>query len=212
MPSTTEPGIVTHAKMDEHLRSQVAKAEKALADAQAAVDLAALDDERGSSPETLRKLSKAEERRDKRAAELRQLGEARRALDTQLAHERQAAEAQAKRDTLADYGKHRDAVRDRNLAVVAAFENVAADIEQARKDARAADALGRSLGFAPEGHGRGLWPEVGALKNLLNGLLTGQPRVVRDARQRIERDWRTTPNGRRAVALLAALGDADATE
>jgi len=212
MPRPTEPVIVTLAEHRETLARSLAEKETQLAEAEAEARRAALDVETQPGEDAVRKRTSAKRRREKLAEELAQLHDAMRELDERLERERQDAAARARREALADYGKHRDAVKARAIAALAHIEDAAADIDAARRHARAADALGRSLGFPLEGYGRGMWPEVGALKNVLNGLLSGQARVVREARERVERDWRTTPNGRRAVALLAALGDADATE
>lgn len=205
MTGPPEPEIVTLTKMVDNLTARIAEAETALADTVAVIASAALAAERGDD-EALRTLAASEKRRDKQAAELDRLRLASAELDRQLAAERDAAEVAEKRELVRQYVDHRDALTALNLEMLEAIEKLAPLAEQARTRGRAASQLGIRLGL---GDARAdLGPMYGWLKTALDaGTLHGNQRSVATARAGITKPWRDSAIGRRAVALLAALGE-----
>jgi hypothetical protein len=206
---TTEPQIVTLAKMSTNLEARVAEAEAAHADACEEGAREALAVERGDEA-ALRRLARAEKRRDSAADELGRLRLAKSELARQLAAERDATEADSQRELLIEYAEHRNFVQDAGrqlFEAVAAMEPV---VQEARERAKAAKAVAHQLGLLAANEGAYL-PEFGAARGAFKAVLgdggSARGRMLADARERVERDWKDTADGRRVTDLLAALGE-----
>jgi len=195
---------VTLAKMSDHLAERTAEAERAVAEANAEIATASLEAERGGGDDVLKKLARAEKRRDTLATELERLHMAARELERQLANEREEAEAKAKRELLREYIEHREAVQEANRAMFAAVEGLAELAATSSQHGRKAGQLALRLGFSDERGGFG--PQYGYIRAAFEGVMHAAPRVVNDARNGMQNGWRDTPNGRRATELQAALG------
>ncbi len=208
-----EPEIVTLAKMVDDNAARIAEGEKALADVNAEIGSALLDAERGGDDEAvkgaLKRLAAAERRRDDKLGKQERLRLKAVELERQLAAERDKEAARERREMLADYMRRHDAMQEANRAMLAAVMSIGELAREANEHSRVTAKQALALGLPDERRGRHFGAQYGALKNVLNGLLTGHTRMVREARADIERDWRTTPNGRRALELQAALDRPD---
>lgn len=92
MPKNHEPPIVTMTKMSDHIAARTAETQQAL---EAATDEAAnawIEAEREGAGDGLRRLARAEKRRDSLAADLERLRTAQEPLNVQLIKEREAGE------------------------------------------------------------------------------------------------------------------------
>lgn len=207
MPRAAEPEIVTLTKMTGNLAERVATAENALADTEAAIVAATQAAEHGDD-EALRRLAAAEQRREKQSRELERLRTAGADLERQLVTEREEADASAQRELLREYIAHRDAVGAACLAMLEAIEALAPQAAEARAHGQAANRTSAELhGFTDE---RGAFvPKLRFVTAALGAVLQGADGQLAEARAAIVHSWRDTPNGRRATALEAALGDGD---
>jgi len=212
-PTATEPEVVTLAKMSDHLAARMAEAERALTQADAEIARTALEAERGVGDDALRKLARAEKRRDTLAVELERLRMAGQELERQLADERDAAEARERLTLVAEYIAHRDAVDRANAAMMAAIEGLVPLAAEANEHGQAAGQIGLRLGFHDERGRIGVKP--GYVKLAMRGVtenVHGSERLLNEARGGLLRDWRTTANGKRAMELQAALSGDDKAE
>ena len=203
MTGPSEPEIVTLAKMTDNLVTRIDETEAALADTMAVIATAALDAERGDD-NALRTLAAAEKKSEKQRQELDRLRLASAELDRQLAAERNAAEIAEKRELVRQYVEHRDALVALNLDMLAAIEKLAPLAAEARTRGRTASQLGIRLGIGDERADLG--PQYGFLRLAMDqGTLHNQPKSLDAARAGVQKPWRDSPIGRRAVALQAAL-------
>ena len=116
-------------------------------------------------------------------------------------------EPAAQRALVAEYIDHHEKVQKATRAMFDAIEAMRTRTDEAREHGRLAGRLASRLGFPSDERGVPLGRQLGYLKSALDGVLSGQPRLVNSARGVVMADWRETPNGRRALALQAALGE-----
>jgi hypothetical protein len=210
MPTKTapQPQIVTLAQIVSDVAARTAAAEQAYAEVTAAVAAAALEVERGGGEDALRTLATAEKKRETAAADLERrrltVGE----LDRQLARQREDDEGAGKLTLVREYIASREKVQAANFAMFAAILAMKDKTEEARVHGKRAAAAAHALAFpTEESSGAPLGPQQGYMKAAMDGILGNVPRMVESARHGIMRDWGTTTNGKRALELLAALGE-----
>jgi hypothetical protein len=203
-PAPNEPEVVTLAKMNDHLNGRLTDTRAALAEAEAAVARLALEAER-TGGDALRKLAVEEKRRDTLKAEAERLQQATEELHRELQRERDAAEAAVKRDMVNLYIARREFLQESNLAMLKTIEGLRPAIQEALKKGREAAQIALRLGFGDERSDAALGPKLGFLKGAFLAVTGGGAHLASEARYGVLRDWRDSPNGRRALALQAAL-------
>jgi hypothetical protein len=208
----TKKVVCALAEMEDKLTLKLGLTARALAESRVEVAELALAAERGDA-DAAKKLAGVEKRTAKLATELERLVRARDEAARQLAEQRQAEEAESERVKLRAYVAARERVYKVNTALFAGVEALAPLIAEAHEAGRIAQQAERAAGLSPTREGSAYGVAAGWLRTAFNAVLDANGRRgskrLEEARVGVSRSWRTTANGKRALDLLAALGDGE---